>query len=182
VFDRPFAFAPPVAALVGHLGGPADRQEQHPRDRHETTMREEADPDAADGSVGARDVAALEDRVDELRADLDAFEADVDERTLHRDEVEAELKRYIRRRMRRGHARGWGPYLVLLYGTVMTLGAFSMLDGVWAVLAMIILFLSTLGLVVLFVLVGVALDLLGAPGRVAERARGAADAVRGWRE
>jgi len=48
--------------------------------------------------------------------------------------------------MRRGHARGWGPYLVLLYGTVLILGAFSFLDGLYAIAAMLILGLSTLGL------------------------------------
>jgi hypothetical protein len=85
--------------------------------------------------------------------------------------VEADLKRYVRRRIRRGHARGWGPYLVLLYGTVMTLGAFYFLDGVWAILAMLVLFLSTLGLYALFVLVGVGLSLLGTPRRAYERVR-----------
>ncbi|MFB6282122.1 MAG: YhjD/YihY/BrkB family envelope integrity protein [Haloferacaceae archaeon] len=128
-----------------------------------------------DGATGSReggpDPAELDARIDALRADLDAFRADVEERTLHREEVKADLKRYVRRRIRRGHARGWGPYLVLLYGTVMTLGAFHFLEGVWAVLAMIVLFLSTLGLYVLFVVVGLGLSLLGTPRAAYERVR-----------
>ncbi len=115
---------------------------------------------------GAPDIDDLADRVEEVRADLDAFETDVRDRTVDRPTLEAELKRYVRTRTRRGHARGWGPYLVLLYGTVMTLGAFFFLDGVWAVLAMVVLFLSTLGLYVLFVLVGVSLSVLGSPRRL----------------
>jgi hypothetical protein len=119
----------------------------------------------------APDIEELEDRVRSLRADLDAFEADVNDRTVERPRLERELKRYVRRRVRRGHARGWGPYLVLLYGTVMTLGAFHYLDGPWAILAMVVLFLSTLGLYVLFVLVGVVLSLAGSPRRVYDRVR-----------
>ncbi|MFB6195385.1 MAG: hypothetical protein ABEI80_04375, partial [Haloplanus sp.] len=64
------------------------------------------------------------------------------------DDVEAELRRYVRARQRKGHATGWGPYLVLLYGVVMTLGAFYYLGGPWAILAMVIVWLSTLGLYV----------------------------------
>ena len=112
---------------------------------------------------GAPDIDDLEARIADLREDLEAFEADVDDRTVDRPTLERDLKRYVRRRLRRGHARGWGPYLVLLYGTVLNLGAFYYLDGVWAILAMIVLFLSTLGLYTLFVLVGVSLNLLGSP-------------------
>jgi hypothetical protein len=36
----------------------------------------------------------------------------------------------------------------LLYGVVMTLGAFYYLGGIWAILAMIVVWLSTLGLYV----------------------------------
>jgi hypothetical protein len=54
---------------------------------------------------------------------------------------------------------------VLLYGTVMTLGAFYFLSGLVAIAAMIILFLSTLGLYVLFLMVGVGLNLLSLPGK-----------------
>ncbi|MFB6080942.1 MAG: YihY/virulence factor BrkB family protein, partial [Haloferacaceae archaeon] len=138
-------------------------------------------PDAAAGDAGgepapgataeAADAAELEARIATLRDDLDEFREDVDERTVHRDEIRSELKRYVRRRVRRGHARGWGPYLVLLYGTVMTLGAFYFLDGIWAILAMIVLFLSTLGLYTLFVVVGTGLNLLGTPRKAYERVR-----------
>jgi Flp pilus assembly protein TadB len=107
----------------------------------------------------------------QLRSELERFEEEVEDRTVHRDELEAELKQYVRRRTRRGHARGWGPYLVLLYGTVMTLGAFYFLSGGWAVLAMLVVWLSTLGLYTLMVLVGVGLTAAGVPGRVAERLR-----------
>jgi hypothetical protein len=120
---------------------------------------------------GAPDISDLERQVEELRADLDDFERDVDERTLPKADVEAELKRYVRRRMRRGKARGWGPYLVLLYGTVMTLGAFFFLDGVWAIVAMLVLFLSTLGLYTLFILVGVGFNALSVPARAADAVR-----------
>jgi hypothetical protein len=73
--------------------------------------------------------------------------------------------------MRRGHARGWGPYLVLLYGTVLTLGAFTFLEGVYAIAAMVVLGLSTLGLYTLFILVGVGLNLIGTPGKALDYAR-----------
>ncbi len=115
----------------------------------------------------APDIGELDDRVAELRADLDA----IDDRTVKKPALEAELKRYVRRRMRRGHARGWGPYLVLLYGTVMTLGAFYFLDGWFAIGAMIVLFLSTLGLYTLFVLVGVGLNVVEVPGRAIDAVR-----------
>jgi len=85
--------------------------------------------------------------VSRLRTEFDAFEDDVERRTVDKPAVESELKRYVRSRMRRGHARGWGPYLVLLYGTVLILGAFSFLDGLYAIAAMLILGLSTLGTV-----------------------------------
>jgi fatty acid desaturase len=120
---------------------------------------------------GAPDISDLERRVEELRADLDDFERDVDDRTLPKADVEAELKRYVRRRMRRGKARGWGPYLVLLYGTVMTLGAFFFLDGLWAILAMLVLFLSTLGLYTLFILVGIGFNALSVPAKAADAVR-----------
>ena len=125
----------------------------------------------ADGSVepeGAPDIGDLDD----LRAEFDAFEADIDDRTVEKPAVKADLKRYVRRRMRRGHARGWGPYLVLLYGTVMTLGAFYWLGNDWvAMLAMLIIFLSTLGLYTLFVIVGIGVNILGAPGKALDFVR-----------
>jgi len=136
----------------------------------------------ADTGTGAETAAAdrVNERVDykdiaELRRELDRFESEIDDRTVHRDDLETNLKGYVRRRQRRGHARGWGPYLVLLYGTIMTLGAFFFLSGGWAVLAMVIIWLSTLGLYALMVLVGVTFTAAGLPGRLR-------DAFRDFRE
>ncbi|MEZ3116082.1 hypothetical protein RYH80_09165 [Halobaculum sp. MBLA0147] len=116
---------------------------------------------------GAPDLSELADELAELRSELDA----VEDRTVEKPALEAELKRYVRARMRRGRARGWGPYLVLLYGTIMTVAAFRFLDGWFAIGAMLILFLSTLGLYTLFVLVGVGLNLLSVPSRAADAIR-----------
>jgi Flp pilus assembly protein TadB len=107
----------------------------------------------------------------QLRSELERFEEEIEDRTVHRDELEAELRQYVRRRTRRGHARGWGPYLVLLYGTVMTLGAFYFLSGGWAVLAMLVVWLSTLGLYALMVVVGATVAAAGLPGRLLGRLR-----------
>ena len=112
-------------------------------------------------SGGAPDVAELAAELERLRDALD----DVEDRTVEKPELEAELKRYVRRRRRRGRARGWGPYLVLGYGTALALGAFYYLDGWPAVAAMFVSFTSTLGLYALFLLVGVGLDALGLGGR-----------------
>ncbi|MFB6167853.1 MAG: hypothetical protein ABEJ43_03300 [Haloferacaceae archaeon] len=162
------AVSPPRGpATNAVLAEPTDRQvQQSGEPPTETTMDEDGrEPE------GAPDIEDLADRLDAVRADLDEFEADVRDRTVDRPSLEAELKRYVRRRMRRGHARGWGPYLVLLYGTVMTLGAFYFLDGGWAILAMIVLFLSTLGLYTLFVVVGLSLSLVGSPRRLYDAVR-----------
>jgi len=114
----------------------------------------------------------LEAEVRQLRRQLQEFEESVEDRTVHRDDLEQDLRRYVRSRLRRGKARGWGPYLVLLYGTAMTLGAFYFLDsGLWAVLAMIVIWLSTLGLYAVFVGVGVALNAADVPGRILDRVR-----------
>ncbi|WP_251342205.1 YihY/virulence factor BrkB family protein [Haloplanus halophilus] len=162
------------AVLADRTAAP-NRQVQHPRDRdHVTTAMTGDDTEGDSDPSPAPDIEDLADRVEEVRADLDAFEADVQDRTVDRPELEGELKAYVRRRMRRGHARGWGPYLVLLYGTVLTLGAFYLLDDLIALVAMVVIFLSTLGLYVLFVLFGAGLSLLGKPGE-------ALDAVRRFR-
>ncbi|MFB6107117.1 MAG: YihY/virulence factor BrkB family protein [Halobacteriaceae archaeon] len=132
--------------------------------------RTDADPDsdeprdeqAADGP--APDIAALDREVRDLRER-------VEERTVSRSALEGDLRQYVRRELRRGHARGWGPYLVLLYGTVMTVGAFYFLAGAWAILAMLVVWLSTLGLYVLMVLVGVGVSAAGVPGRLADWVR-----------
>ena len=126
------------------------------------------------GRTRSKSVAQVE--LDEVRSELakmrdqlEAFEGEVDDRTVSRSEVESDLKRYVRRRMRRGRARGWGPYIVLLYGTAMTIGAFYYLDGGWAILAMIVLWLSTLGLYVLMVLVGAGINALMVPFGLKDR-------------
>jgi membrane protein len=127
--------------------------------------------DAADEveSVDTREVDPAE--IGELRDELDDLAADLDAKTKNREDLEADLRRYVRWRQRRGHARGWGPYLVLLYGTVMTVGAFYFLSGGWAILAMLVVWLSTLGLYTLMLIVGLASGALGLPGRLAERLR-----------
>ncbi|WP_128903868.1 YihY/virulence factor BrkB family protein [Halorubrum amylolyticum] len=167
--------------LAGGIAVPddgADRQLQHDRDRP-TGMNGESDGagDAGDEErpAGAPDVAALQEEVSRLRAEFDAFEDDVERRTVDKPAVESELKRYVRSRMRRGHARGWGPYLVLLYGTVLTLGAFSFLNEGYAIAAMLILGLSTLGLYTLFIIVGIGLNLLETPGKALDYARDRGD-------
>jgi len=128
-------------------------------------------PDEPDRDPTRRaDVATLDD-LDDLRQEIEAFEEEIEGRTVHKDELESDLKRYVRRRVRRGHARGWGPYLVLLYGTAMTLGGFYFLSGVWAVLAMLVIWLSTLGLYALMVIVGIVTTTIGLPGRIIDRLR-----------
>ncbi len=143
--------------------------------------RDASDPLADEaGARAGRRVAGDETRservtqedIDELHDRLARFEDEIDGRTVHRDELEAELKRYVRKRSRRNHARGWGPYLVLGYGTAMTLGAFYFLGGGWAILAMFVIWLSTLGLYVLMVMVGMTTAALGIPGRIGDRLRG----------
>ncbi len=163
------------AVLNAVLGGVADRQLQQVSLRlSDKAMSEEADsetpPPAETGGVDD----LTDEELEQLREEFEAFRDDVEERTLHRDDVESDLKQYVRRRMRRGHARGWGPYLVLLYGTIMTLGAFYYLKGVWAVLAMLVVWLSTLGLYAVMVVVGLGLRVTGLPGI-------ALDKVRDWR-
>jgi membrane protein len=107
--------------------------------------------------------------VEGLRDDLADFEERIDDRTVHREEITAELKRYVRGQVRRGKARGWGPYLVLLYGTAMTLGAFFFLGDLAAILAMLVIWLSTLGLYTLMLLVGAGVGAARAPGRMKDR-------------
>ena len=161
-----------------------DRQVQQPRGRHpdRTMSADDAADDAFDpaGSAGdppdgaeteidprgAPDIDQLDRRVEALRDDLESFEDDIEARTVDRPTLKADLERYIRGRLRRGKARGWGPYLVLLYGTAATISAFYFLDDdLLAVVAMVIIYLSTLGLYALFVVFGVGLNALGVPGR-----------------
>jgi Flp pilus assembly protein TadB len=107
-----------------------------------------------DATAGERDRDRVADDVEDLRAELEALRTRIDEKTVHRDDIRAELRRYVLRRQRRGHATGWGPYLVLLYGTAMTIGAFYYLSNWAAVAAMLVVWLSTLGLYVFMVVVG----------------------------
>lgn len=110
--------------------------------------------------------------VTELARQVRALELEVDAKTISRQDIESELKGYVRSRMRRSKARGWGPYLVLLYGTVMTLGAFYYLEGMWAIGAMFVLWLSTLGLYALMLMVGVGIKGLAIPASLLDRFRG----------
>ncbi|WP_415379755.1 ribonuclease BN [Halosimplex sp. TS25] len=107
------------------------------------------------GGPDARDTAdrGAPDEVAELRDELEALRTRIDEKTVHRDDIRSELRRYVRKRQRRGHATGWGPYLVLLYGTAMTVAAFYYLGNWVAVAAMLVVWLSTLGLYVFMVVV-----------------------------
>ena len=188
------ATAPPAHDAGGHSPDGAaadarrdrDRQVQQPRIRQPdrtmsaedaTTPEDDADGVGpaegapADGETdvdprGAPDIEQLDRRVEELRSELESFEAEVDGRTVDRPTLKADLERYVRGRLRRGKARGWGPYLVLLYGTAATISAFYFLDDdLLAVVAMVIIYLSTLGLYALFVVFGVGLNALGVPGR-----------------
>lgn len=76
----------------------------------------------------------------------------------------AELARDVRASRDRGTR--WGPYVALLFGTVMTVSAFYLLSGVWALLSMLVIWTATLGLVVVIVLLNVGWDLLDLPGRL----------------
>jgi len=162
-------------ALNAALAGRGDRQLQQGGLRDTTRPMRDADdgtPVDTDKTVATVEPESVDyEDFAELRRQLDELEADIEDRTVHRDELEADLKRYVRQRARRGHARGWGPYLVLLYGTAMTLGAFYLLDGGWAVLAMLVVWLSTLGLYALMIVVGMATAALGVPGRALDLAR-----------
>ena len=114
----------------------------------------------------SEDPEALREEIERLRDRVDSFEDNVERRTVRKESLESELKRYVRRKQRRGHATDWGPYLVLLYGTAMSIGAFYFLENGWAILAMLVVWTSTLGVYVLMVLFGFGISVLGLPGRV----------------
>jgi hypothetical protein len=129
------------------------------------TGTETADPDrpeaaAATGPTGSEytleEEYALQREIERLRTELDAFEMEVEDRVVDREDLEGDLQDYVDSRVRSSKARGWGPYLVLLYGTAMTVAiAFgNSLTGWLAVFAILVAFLSTLGLYVLMVMVG----------------------------
>jgi len=173
-----------INAVLANVDG--NRQVQSPGERQLSTMADDAmvddDPDAdTDGQRPSEpgpdattrdridDPAVLREEIQHLEERLESFENDVEQRTVKRQSLEAELKRYVRRRVRRGHATGWGPYLVLLYGTAMTVAAFYFLAGGWAILAMLVVWTSTLGVYVLMVIFGTGLTVLGIPGRLRNR-------------
>ena len=103
---------------------------------------------------------ALQREIERLRTELDAFEMEVEDRVIDREDLEGDLEDYVDSRVRSSKARGWGPYLVLLYGTAMTVAiAFgNSLTGWLAILAILVAFLSTLGLYVLMVMVGLGIS------------------------
>lgn len=120
---------------------------------------------------GASADVASEAAVEELREELQGVREELESRTRHREAMEADLRSYVRGEVRSGHARGWGPYLVLLYGTVMTVAAFYYETGVWAIVAMVVIWLSTLGLYVLMILIEGGLVLAELPMRTLTRIR-----------
>jgi hypothetical protein len=157
-------------------------------DEGRTAAAGEGEDDAGEGSSQDVADAATEDRragnrrpwtdedsthseLDRLWSELEGLETRVEEDTVPRSEVEADLRRYVRQRMRRGHAQGWGPYLIFLYATAMTLGAFFYLEGVFAILALVVVWLSALGLYVLFLFVGLGLFGVRQALRASERFR-----------
>lgn len=144
------------------------RRDEVPDDGDEST-----EPDVTYAPLHEVDKLRLE--VEQLRDEIDEYQEDISRRTVDRDAVRSELKQYVRRRVRTARARGWGPYIVLLYGSLMTIGAFYFLDGGWAILAMIVIWLSTLGLYVLMVLTGSIIGALGIPRRTM-------DAFSRWRK
>jgi len=144
----------------------------------------DADPDAGAGDYGPgpEDRRAGSDRtwtdedgvrseLDRLWEELEGLEDHVEGRTVSKESFEAEMKRYVRWRLRKGHVTGWGPYVVLLYGTGMTLGAFYYLEGLWAILAMVVVWLSTLGLYVVMVILGIGIGGVRFAWKYLEKAR-----------
>lgn len=160
------------AVLAGRIDDETDLE--LPPDAREAVEHQEREGQqlSLGGATDGIDVADdddLEAQVRDLRSEIAAFEEEIDERTVHREEIERDLRRYVKSRVRSGKARGWGPYLVLLYGTAMTVGAFFFLSGGWAILAMLVVWLSTLGLYVLMVLLGAMLGIAGLPGELRDR-------------
>ncbi len=151
------------AVLAGRTDGSIDAVSKEPTPEPTAALERIMTRDRPDDDASAEE---LREEIEQLYDELDRFEDRIDERTVHREEIERDLKRYVRARIRRGKARGWGPYLVLLYGTAMTLGAFYLLPGGWAVLAMLIVWLSTLGLYALMLVVGTTVTVAGLPGRL----------------
>ncbi|MFB6163131.1 MAG: YihY/virulence factor BrkB family protein, partial [Halococcoides sp.] len=122
---------------------------------------DDSDPDGGDETPPDRQSIIRDQRaeIDRLRSELRDLEDRVDRKAVDREDLEGRLRRYVRWRQRRGYARSWGPYIVLLYGVILTLAAFytSHLYGGWTILAMLVIWLSTLGLYALMVIVGMTL-------------------------
>ncbi|ELZ01655.1 ribonuclease BN [Natrialba chahannaoensis JCM 10990] len=135
-------------------------------DRVRTTGQRRASARTRDRSD---DPEVLREEIERLRDRVETFEENVERRTVEKESLESELKRYVRRRVRHSHAHGWGPYLVLLYGTAMAIAAFYFLSGGWAILAMFVVWTSTLGVYLLMVLFGAGMSVLGIPGRLRDR-------------
>jgi membrane protein len=168
--------------------GDGDRPGSEPDADEEAVPPESAEDEAADLRAELEDLRAeladlegevgtVETEFEDLEDEIDEFEEGIDDRTVHREEIERDLKRYVRKRVRRGHARDWGPYLVLLYGTAMTLGVFYFFQNSagYAILAMIIIWLSTLGLFALMLVVGLIFNVLSVPGRARDLLGGLRD-------
>lgn len=134
-----------------------------------------ADDSTADTTTvdpqGAPDIETLQREIETLRADLDSFEEEVESRTVDRPTLKTDLEEYTRKQLRRGKARGWGPYLILLYGTATTIAAFYLLDDLVALVAMIVTYLSTLGLYALFVLFGIGFNAVDTSRNLLDRIR-----------
>lgn len=162
------------AAVAGRLDDVEDEMSSIDAEKRAATHMTGRDTDG-DGELDLNiDTDEIDDEelrraVEGLRDDLADFEERIDDRTVHREDITDELKRYVRGQVRRGKARGWGPYLVLLYGTAMTLGAFFFLGDLAAILAMLVIWLSTLGLYTLMLLVGAGVGAARAPGRMKDR-------------
>ncbi|WP_159076934.1 hypothetical protein [Halococcoides cellulosivorans] len=133
--------------------------------------------DRADEPVDRQSVIRDQrEEIHRLREQLRDLEDRVDRKSVDREDLEGRLERYVRWRQRRGYARNWGPYLVLLYGMILTLAAFQTphLYNGWTILAMIVVWLSTLGLYALMLIVGWGLTTtawLGAARSAIERTR-----------
>ncbi len=157
---------------TGAMTDDATGRDEEPADRTDSNGHEQGQRQRTSARTRDRadDPEVLREEIERLRDDLESFETDIDSRTVERESLESDLKRYIRRKRWRGHAHGWGPYLVLLYGTIMTLGAFYLIASSWAaVAAMFVIWTSTLGVYILMVLFGTGISVLGVPGRLRDR-------------
>jgi len=156
------------------FGGGADPGED-PYDAGPDAESTDYGPEPEDRRAGSErtwtDEDGIRSEMDRLWEELEGLEDHVEGRTVSKEAFEAELRRYVRWRLRKGHVTGWGPYVVLLYGTGMTLGAFYYLEGLWAILAMVVVWLSTLGLYVVMVILGIGIGGVRFAWKYLEKAR-----------